>query len=60
MGRNNTTMVDRDVRRCGTVASTQPACWDVTYKHRGVEHRVQMSAAPGATIAVNRDGEPRG
>ncbi|HMC16056.1 MAG TPA: beta/gamma crystallin-related protein [Albitalea sp.] len=60
VGRNNTTMVDREVRRCDTVASTQPAYWDVTYNYRGVEHRLQMSSAPGTTIAVNRDGEPRG
>ena len=60
VGRSNTTMVNRDVRRCDTVASSQPAYWDVTYNYRGVEHRLQMSSAPGATIAVNRDGEPRG
>jgi len=60
VGRNSPTMVDREVRRCDTVASTQPAYWDVTYDYRGVEHRLQMSSAPGATIAVNRDGEPRG
>jgi uncharacterized protein YcfJ len=60
VGRNTTTMVDREVRRCDTVASTQPAYWDVTYNYRGVEHRLQMSSAPGATIAVNRNGEPRG
>jgi uncharacterized protein YcfJ len=60
VGRSNTTIVDRDVRRCDTVASTQPAYWDVTYNYRGVEHRLQMSSPPGATIAVNRDGEPRG
>jgi hypothetical protein len=26
---------------------------------RDVEHRVQMTAPPGRTILVNRDGEPR-
>jgi uncharacterized protein YcfJ len=60
VGRNNTTMVERDVKRCESVASSQPTYWDVTYNHRGQEHRVQMSSAPGATIAVNRKGEPRG
>ena len=60
MGRNNTTMVDRDVRRCETTASAKPAYWDVVYNFRGVDHHVQMSAAPGPTIAVNRNGEPRG
>jgi uncharacterized protein YcfJ len=57
---NGSTMVDREVRRCDTVASTEPAYWDVTYNYRGVEHRLQMSSAPGATIPVNSNGEPRG
>jgi len=48
-----------DVQRCQTVASAAPAYWDVTYVFRGMEHRVQMSAPPGATIAVNGNGEPR-
>jgi uncharacterized protein YcfJ len=26
---------------------------------RNVEHRIQMTSAPGRTIVVNRDGEPR-
>jgi uncharacterized protein YcfJ len=51
--------VTRDVERCETTASGDPAYWDVRYKYRGVEHRVQMSAPPGRTIYVNRDGEPR-
>jgi uncharacterized protein YcfJ len=50
----------RDVRRCETIVSTTPAYWDVTYNFRGVEHRVQMSADPGRTVTVNRNGEPRG
>lgn len=49
----------RDVRRCETVPDQTPDSWDVTYIYRGVEHRVQMSAPPGRTIAVNRHGEPR-
>lgn len=50
----------RDVRRCESVGKRQPEYWDVTYRYRGVDHRVQMSAPPGATIAVNaRSGEPR-
>lgn len=60
VGRGGATMVDRDVRRCETTAGAKPAYWDVTYNFRGVEHRLQMSDAPGPTIAVNRDGEPRG
>ena len=49
----------RDVQRCESTRSGTPAYWDVTYNYRGLEHRVQMSAAPGATIAVNDMGEPR-
>jgi uncharacterized protein YcfJ len=41
------------------VASTQPEYWDVTYNFRGLEHRVQMTAPPGRTIAVNGNGVPR-
>ena len=59
VGRGSHT-VDRDVQRCETAASGPPQYWDVTYNFRGVEHRVQMSAAPGPTIAVNANGEPRG
>jgi uncharacterized protein YcfJ len=39
--------------------SEQPQYWDVTYVFRGVQHRVQLSFAPGATITVNGNGEPR-
>ena len=49
----------QDVQRCTTTQSQTPAYWDVTYNYRGMEHRVQMSAPPGATIAVNAKGEPR-
>jgi uncharacterized protein YcfJ len=52
--------IETDVRRCETVTSGTPAYWDVTYNFRGIDHRVQMSAPPGATIAVNERGEPRG
>lgn len=50
---------DKDVQRCRTVASGKPEYWDVTYKYRGVEHRIQMSAPPGKTVSVNANGEPR-
>ncbi|HVN34737.1 MAG TPA: beta/gamma crystallin-related protein [Casimicrobiaceae bacterium] len=54
-------MYDRDVQRCETVqGNAQPDYWDVTYNFRGTEHRVQLSAPPGPTIAVNALGEPRG
>lgn len=50
----------QDVRRCETVpGSGQPDYWDVTYNFRGVEHRVQMAAAPGTKVTVNEQGEPR-
>jgi uncharacterized protein YcfJ len=50
---------DRNVQRCATAPSGPPQYWDVTYNFRGIEHRVQMSAPPGPTIAVNGNGEPR-
>jgi len=49
----------QDVQRCATVSNQAPAYWDVTYFFRGQEHRIQMSAPPGATIQVNESGEPR-
>jgi uncharacterized protein YcfJ len=50
----------QNVQRCETVpGSAQPAYWDVTYEFRGVTHRAQLSFAPGATITVNWEGEPR-
>jgi uncharacterized protein YcfJ len=50
----------QDVQRCANVASNaQPDYWDVTYVFRGREHHAQMTAPPGPTITVNRDGEPR-
>jgi uncharacterized protein YcfJ len=50
----------QDVRRCDTnAAQAIPAYYDVTYKHQGAEHRVQMAKPPGNTITVNRRGEPR-
>jgi uncharacterized protein YcfJ len=50
---------ERDVRRCETVPSANPAYWDVTYYFRGIEHHVQMSSPPGPHVAVNDSGEPR-
>ncbi len=59
-GGRDRNVVQRDVQRCETVAgNAAPAYWDVTYDYRGVQHRLQMSAPPGATIAVNGNGEPR-
>jgi uncharacterized protein YcfJ len=49
----------QDVQRCETVPAAAPAYWDVTYRFRGLEHRVQLTNQPGATILVNDQGEPR-
>jgi len=49
-----------DVQRCRSVpGSTQPEYWDVSYTFRGREHQVQMTSAPGDSIVVNGQGEPR-
>lgn len=50
---------DRDVRRCEGRANAEPDYWNVTYEYRGVEHYVKMTAPPGRTIYVNRNGDPR-
>jgi uncharacterized protein YcfJ len=50
-----------DVQRCTQgPPNARPDYWDVTYRFRGRQHRLQMSGEPGATILVNRQGEPRG
>ena len=50
----------QNVQRCtSNPAQARPAYWDVTYNFRGVEHRVQTTTPPGATISVNEQGEPR-
>jgi len=50
----------QDVQRCSSVPSqAQPDYWDVTYNFRGLDHRVQMISAPGRTVTVNEQGEPR-
>ena len=49
-----------DVQRCENVSSQGRADhWDVTYNFRGQEHRIQMTSAPGPTVTVNAQGEPR-
>ena len=55
-GRDRYTTVDR---HCGNVQDGPPDYWDVTYTFHDVLHHVQMSAPPGPTISVNRNGEPR-
>ncbi len=52
---------DQDVQRCASVEPhARPAYWDVSYRFRGMVHRVRMSAPPGRTISVGEDGVPRG
>ena len=58
VGRNAQTG-SQDVRRCENTTSGTPAYWDVTYNFHGQNHQMQMTTAPGNTVAVNRDGEPR-
>jgi uncharacterized protein YcfJ len=58
-GRGSSESYGRDVRRCETAASGPPEYWEVDYRFNNVDHRVQMSAPPGPTIYVNRQGEPR-
>ena len=62
VGRNSAgqAVASQDVQRCASQPSqARPEYWDVTYTFRGQEHRVQMTAPPGATITVNEQGEPR-
>jgi uncharacterized protein YcfJ len=57
---NNRQPYTRDVERCTTEPSRAlPQYWDVTYNFRGIEHRIQTAVPPGATVIVNRRGEPR-
>jgi uncharacterized protein YcfJ len=59
--RDGRQIVSRNVQRCTSVPSqARPDYWDVTYTFRGVEHHVQMTEPPGASVTVNRHGEPRG
>jgi hypothetical protein len=47
------------MRRCETTSDETPAYWDVGYTFRGAAHHIQMTAPPGNTVTVNRNGEPR-
>ncbi|MFN5349409.1 MAG: beta/gamma crystallin-related protein [Polaromonas sp.] len=53
----------QNVQRCGNASGqpgqVQPAYYDVTYSFRGQEHHAQMTSAPGPTLTVNGQGEPR-
>lgn len=53
----------QNVQRCGNApgqpGQVQPSYYDVTYLFRGQEHHAQMTSAPGPTLTVNGQGEPR-
>jgi uncharacterized protein YcfJ len=58
-GGGNDVVSTQDVQHCRDVPNDNPSYYEVTYYFRGQEHRVQMSAPPGPSIAVNGNGEPR-
>lgn len=50
----------REVQRCANVSAADPIqYYEVNYNFRGQDHLIQMAAPPGATVTVNRRGEPR-
>ncbi|MEJ6001214.1 beta/gamma crystallin-related protein [Paucibacter soli] len=58
--RDGRPVTTQNVQRCENVAGDpRPEYWDVSYEFRGRDYRVQMTSPPGATISVNRQGEPR-
>ena len=60
MTREDTPTYRQDVRRCENVQSSgPPAYYDVTYRFKGRDYRVQMANPPGRTVTVNGQGEPR-
>jgi uncharacterized protein YcfJ len=55
-----TSVQTQNVQHCEEVqGSAKPDYWDVTYEFNGVTHRAQLDFAPGPTITVNGQGEPR-
>ena len=61
VGRSPGGVYTQDVQRCAAVpGSARAEYWDVQYYFDGLEHHMQMSMPPPATIWVNRNGEPRG
>ena len=59
-GREGAVTSTQNVQRCAdSPPQNRPDYWDVTYDFRGVEHHVQMTAPPAATLTVNEAGEPR-
>jgi uncharacterized protein YcfJ len=50
----------QDVQRCSEATrEARPTYYDVSYRFRGQDFKVQLAAPPGATITVNGQGEPR-
>jgi len=50
----------REVQRCANVSDTGPVDhYEVSYSFRGQTHQIQTISPPGATVTVNRQGEPR-
>ena len=50
----------QDVQRCSEATrEARPTYYDVSYRFRGQDFKVQQAAPPGATITVNSEGEPR-
>lgn len=59
-GNDTAVPTTRNVQRCASVPPQgRPAYWDVAYVFRGVEHHMQTTNRPGATVLVNEQGEPR-
>jgi uncharacterized protein YcfJ len=49
-----------NAQQCASIASAgSPQYWDTVYDWHGVQHHIQTTAAPGQTVTVNSDGEPR-
>jgi len=60
VGRGDGLVYNQDVKRCEYApTSGRPDYWDVTYVFGGREHRAQLTTAPGPTLLVNAQGEPR-
>ena len=60
VGRDRDPERSADVQRCADVpGQARTEYWNVTYNFRGQQHQAQMTHPPGATITVNRQGEPR-
>ncbi|MDO9074696.1 MAG: beta/gamma crystallin-related protein [Rubrivivax sp.] len=59
-GRAGPTTTTQDVQRCSEATrAARPTYYDVSYRFRGQDFKVQLAAPPGATITVNDQGEPR-